>query len=1024
MPSVTLDLGAAFAVTSVTLVQRSDSGLFTPGSFQILLGNTPPPGAAWGTASVGSISTSWTNTLLSFNPACYYQANGGIASPAGSFACVGVGRYITLQGFITDSITQTPQLMLCAMFVFGAPIAGPGGGAVSYPPMPMMANTQSYAAAGGNYPATAVGAYIASSSSSLGGWSAYGAFDDVFYADGPHSWASSTQVFSPTGSYIGTASTTTASGAVLAGEWLQLQLPSPLVLSAYLLATTASSNFFPSSWTLLGSNDGSTWAVVESRSGMALAPSSSPPSSFFVSSIPAAYSVFRLVITANVNLGSGSSTQYCVVSELQLFGGPGFLSFPYPTLATNTQTNAAVGAYPPAAAGAYIASASSSLSGWSPYGAFDGSLYSDGPHSWASSTQSMNTAGAYTGAYTTPVAGFAALPGEWLQLQLPSPLVLSAYLLATTASNNFLPYNWTLLGSLDGVSWASVDSQIGQTLARGGARYFSVYAANSAAAYSYFRLVITANLAQSSGAQYVVVGEMQLFGYFPAYGGVAALSLPGRGLRGTLPQQLAELRTLVSADLSNNRLSGSFPAGWGVPYYWNATLPPRSSGFDQLKLLNLYQNSLNGTIPTALGSFPTGPWLGVRLFDNQLSGTLPPLTAAGVGFLSIAYNPLLVGPLPLGLPLYGDVQLSVLGTAPGVPTPTIGGVASSNPLSYSLNSGMSTSRVLLGTSIGLDVPLVTILAGVKSALDPTGSFLSSWNFSATNQPCPPYTGSLNAAQNASSGRLGYGGAWAGVVCVDAFAYNGYPSSFTTPSSQYPAPVPAGMPCPSTGPGGNSMQAFGGSCYYLDFPSSAGIQGTCSYPGSFAAPNPSAAMNSMCLSTNPQPAGWSSGSPPSGSACTFWQNIYAYSQTLSSSTTIGIAGTGWISQWPVYNAQSPSSWNNFGCTNTAIFGQQAIANYGGCPFFYGGSPTAPPTNLGLTLCVLPPAPPGSGGALLALSGLGLNGTLPTQLQQLKTAVTLDLSNNKLTGSLPQSWCVKTLIIFNFAFAPGLQLQPAF
>jgi hypothetical protein len=50
-------------------------------------------------------------------------------------------------------------------------------------------------------------------------------------------------------------------------------------------------------------------------------------------------------------------------------------------------------------------------------------------------------------------------------------------------------------------------------------------------------------------------------------------------------------------------------------------------------------------------------------------------------------------------------------------------------------------------------------------------------------------------------------------------------------------------------------------------------------------------------------------------------------------------------------------------------------------------------------------PAGGIAALWLRGLGLNGTLPVQLQELRTATQVSLALNSLTGSIPDAWCVR-------------------
>jgi hypothetical protein len=119
----------------------------------------------------------------------------------------------------------------------------------------------------------------------------------------------------------------------------------------------------------------------------------------------------------------------------------------------------------------------------------------------------------------------------------------------------------------------------------------------------------------------------------------------------------------------------------------------------------------------------------VWLDHNQFTGTVPPSYAA-ISNVSLAYNPLLVGPVP--------------------------------PL-LALGSVLGSSLNTIGTSLGLDWPLAAILADVRAALDPSGGVLGGWNASASVQPCAPYSGQR-------SGRLGYGGSWTGVTCSDGTAF--------------------------------------------------------------------------------------------------------------------------------------------------------------------------------------------------------------------------------------------------------------
>ena len=172
-------------------------------------------------------------------------------------------------------------------------------------------------------------------------------------------------------------------------------------------------------------------------------------------------------------------------------------------------------------------------------------------------------------------------------------------------------------------------------------------------------------------------------------------------------------------------------------------------------MLDLGRNALSGTLPSNLAQLPRTTALGLSVFDNLLSGTVPPAYTS-LSWVALAYNPYLVGALPSGF-------------APGSNTKLRAWSASGNGYNTwaNLNTAVaptSGSGFLYGTSIGLDRPLVSILADVKAALDPSGAMLTSWNSSAV-QPCPPWlSGNANPVQSATT--PGYGRAFAGVTCSE------------------------------------------------------------------------------------------------------------------------------------------------------------------------------------------------------------------------------------------------------------------
>ncbi|KAL3687490.1 hypothetical protein R1sor_013799 [Riccia sorocarpa] len=115
---------------------------------------------------------------------------------------------------------------------------------------------------------------------------------------------------------------------------------------------------------------------------------------------------------------------------------------------------------------------------------------------------------------------------------------------------------------------------------------------------------------------------------------VTQINVTGKGVRGTLPSSLGELRRLTVLDLSNNNLTGRVPDSLGQ--------------IATLRVLNLESNNLSGIFPELdPKSFQTLAFLSVA--DNQLTGNLSSLVAAldnGITFLSVNNNSF-TGPIPL-----------------------------------------------------------------------------------------------------------------------------------------------------------------------------------------------------------------------------------------------------------------------------------------------------------------------------------------------------------------------------------------
>lgn len=86
--------------------------------------------------------------------------------------------------------------------------------------------------------------------------------------------------------------------AASSGAWVEIDLPNPVILESYaLIGSNTTGNRSPKSFTIQGSNDGSTWTTIDTRSsetGWSIA-----EHRLYKTTNTAAYSKYRIYITAN-----------------------------------------------------------------------------------------------------------------------------------------------------------------------------------------------------------------------------------------------------------------------------------------------------------------------------------------------------------------------------------------------------------------------------------------------------------------------------------------------------------------------------------------------------------------------------------------------------------------------------------------------------------------------------------------------------------------------------------------------------
>jgi hypothetical protein len=119
----------------------------------------------------------------------------------------------------------------------------------------------------------------------------------------------------------------------------------------------------------------------------------------------------------------------------------------------------------------------------------------------------------YAGSSTTVDVGGNVYPGEWLQVQVASAIVLSTYQIQSRSdlgNGNGEPKTWYLLGSSNGTSWYLVDQR--SNVVWGGASSINTMTVQANQAFTSYRIVIYVPGASFSNATNAVIGEWTLNG--------------------------------------------------------------------------------------------------------------------------------------------------------------------------------------------------------------------------------------------------------------------------------------------------------------------------------------------------------------------------------------------------------------------------------------------------------------------------------------------------------------------------------
>jgi len=493
-------------------------------------------------------------------------------------------------------------------------------GIQTYPPQAMTANSTAFTTAEFDN-----GSYVASASTEYGvGTESWRAFD-YKHLSTDLGWSSSAVWNTTTGSYSGSVTTTSLTNQVYIGEWLQLQLPNAIALTHFTIVprtedSVTASTRSPRSFVVLGSNNGSSWSLVHEETNINTWTNAGK--TFFVRQATSSYSYYRMVIR---RLGNNDTTPpkgtadiaswFLHSSKLPVSVDP--VERLYPPSAMSSNSTAISGL-------TYTASASAVLNNDNTYAAWKAFDVNDSTF-WHTDGIYNSTSGVYAGSVVTRTTNGTSYVGEWIQILLPLPVILSYFVILgrsgfeTTRS----PRSFVVLGSNDGLSWNLVHEETNvNDWAIGVSRLFNVDATIKPASYAYFRIVTrrVGNVDSGSGQDSVQISTMQLYGFRGAQKTTVFTDLKALSVASTITPFEQRADTTVG--------NGSFGLASGSTIYYfgwaNDVTGPQSIVNYRRKLVldvdhTLSSNNVvccdNGTFYGATSGTPSAHSVGFHAFD-------------------------------------------------------------------------------------------------------------------------------------------------------------------------------------------------------------------------------------------------------------------------------------------------------------------------------------------------------------------------------------------------------------------------
>lgn len=232
--------------------------------------------------------------------AAQYTSNTAFNTNIGSLSNVSYSNFSNLFPFITSNTNN-----IACNYMYLSNLAIKSGSFVSFPPLTMTAYCNTFTPAAVAASGGVAGYYQTSTNTTTGGnyfpWHTFNLTNSS--SDG--GWATNVGNYLSNGTCAYTGSNpgsngggyTNVSGTSVGGDWLQLVLPAAYAITAYTIESSAQyASYCPSGWVLAGSLDGSTWSLIDTRSGQtSLAAAANSTRSYTGSST--AWQYLRFIVT-------------------------------------------------------------------------------------------------------------------------------------------------------------------------------------------------------------------------------------------------------------------------------------------------------------------------------------------------------------------------------------------------------------------------------------------------------------------------------------------------------------------------------------------------------------------------------------------------------------------------------------------------------------------------------------------------------------------------------------------------------